>query len=62
VSTAKVRLDEVEQLAEFAGLKLKAGNSAPVGAMLADIRASVLRKASGLEQDSPPAVFFDARP
>ena len=29
---------------------------------LADIRTSVYRKAVALEQDSPPSVFFDARP
>ena len=58
----QVRRDDIEQLAEFAGLKVKSGNGAPIGAMLAVIRASVLRNVTSLEQDSPPAVFFDARP
>jgi hypothetical protein len=62
VSIMKVSLDELEQLAEFAGLKLKPGNSELINSMLADIRASVYRKAKTLEQDSPPSVFFDARP
>jgi hypothetical protein len=62
VSTIKVGLDEVEQLAKLAGLKLKQSNGELIGSMLADISASVYRKASALDQDSPPAVFFDARP
>jgi hypothetical protein len=62
VSTIKVRPDEVERLAEFAGLKLKPGNGELIGSMLADIRAGVYRKIAALEQDSPPSVFFDARP
>ena len=61
MSTIEVRLNEVEQLAELLGLKLKPGNSELIGPMLADIRASVYRKASALTQDSPPSVFFDAR-
>jgi hypothetical protein len=62
VNTIKVRLDEIEQLADLAGLKLKPGNAALIGSMLADIRASVVKKAAALEQGCPPAVFFDARP
>jgi hypothetical protein len=62
VSTIKVRLNEVEQFAELLGLKLKQGNSELIGPMLADIRTNVYRKGSALEQDSPPSVFFDARP
>jgi hypothetical protein len=62
VGTKQVGLDDIEQLAEFADVKLKPGNGVTIGAMLADIRASVLRKVASLEQDSPPAVFFDARP
>lgn len=56
------RLNEVEQLAKLLGLKLKPGNGKLIGPMLAGIRASVYRKASALEQDSPSSVFFDARP
>jgi hypothetical protein len=52
----------VEQLATLAGLKLKPGNNELIGSVLADIRASLYRKAEALEQDSPPSVFFDARP
>ena len=62
MSTIKVRLNEVEQLAELLGLKLKPGDSELIGPMLDDIRANVYRKASVLTQDSPPSVFFDARP
>lgn len=62
MSTIKVRLNEVEQLAELLGLKLKPGNSELIGPMLADIRTSVYRKASALTQDSPLSVFYDARP
>jgi hypothetical protein len=61
VSTIEVRLNEVEQLAELVGLKLKPGNRELIGPMLADIRASVYRKASALDQDFPSSVFFDAR-
>jgi hypothetical protein len=62
VSTVKVRIDEIEQLAELAGLKLKPDSGELIGSMLADIRATVYRKSMALEQDSPPSVFFDARP
>jgi hypothetical protein len=62
VSIIQVRPDEVEQLATLAGLKLKPGNNELIGSVLADIRASLYRKAEALEQDSPPSVFFDARP
>jgi hypothetical protein len=34
---------------------LKQGNSELIGPMLADIRFNVYRKASALEQDSPPS-------
>jgi hypothetical protein len=52
---------DVERFAKLLGLRIAAGHSQPIASLLTEIRGSVLKKASALQQDAPLAVYFDAR-
>ena len=52
---------DVERNAKLLGLRIAAGHSQPIAALLTEIRSNVLKKASALKQDAPLAVYFDAR-
>jgi hypothetical protein len=53
--------DDVERNAKLLGLRMAAGHSQPIAALLTEIRSNVLKKASALKRDAPLAVYFDAR-
>ena len=61
MSNAEMRPGDVERNAKLLGLRISAGHSQPITALLTEIRSSVLKKTSALKQDAPLAVYFDAR-
>lgn len=58
---AKMQPDDVERIAKLLGLRIAAGHSQSIALLLTEIRTNVLREASTLKQDTPLAVYFDAR-
>ena len=61
MSNTEMQRDDVERNAKLLDLRMAAGHSQPIAALLTEIRSNVLKKASALKQDAPLAVFFDAR-
>jgi hypothetical protein len=58
---AEIHPGDVERSAKLLGLRIAAGHNQPIAALLTEIRNSVSTKASALKQDTPLAVYFDAR-
>jgi hypothetical protein len=61
VNAPKMKAGEIEALAETLGIGLKPGNSEIIATMLSEIRQNVYRTGSALRQDTPLALYFDAR-
>jgi len=52
---------DVERNAKLLGLRIAAGHSPPIAALLVAVRSNVFEKASSLKPDAPLAIYFDAR-
>jgi hypothetical protein len=61
MSETEMKPADVERNAQLIGLHSAADHSQSIVALLAEIRQRIATKASGLKQDAPLAIYFDAR-